>query len=108
MSPLIARLWEGSTRAADADAYLTETETGLADYARTQGNRGVLTLRRRNPDRADFLLLSLWQSEAAIRAFASEAPLRARFYPEDDRFLTRRDEEVRHFELVHHSGIIVP
>jgi heme-degrading monooxygenase HmoA len=109
MSPLIARLWEGSTRAADADPYLKYlTRTGLADYARTQGNRGVLTLRRRNPDRADFLLLSLWQSEAAIRAFAGEAPLRARFYPEDDRFLIRRDEEVRHFELVHHSGITVP
>jgi heme-degrading monooxygenase HmoA len=109
MSPLIARLWEGSTRAADADTYLSYLRgTGLADYERTQGNRGVLTLRRRDRDRADFLLLTLWESEVAIRAFAGEAPLRARFYPEDDRFLIHREEEVRHFKLVHHSGITVP
>ncbi len=109
MSPLIVRLWEGSTRAAEADSYLSYLRgTGLADYTRTPGNRGVLTLRRKEQGRADFLLVSLWQSEAAIRAFAGETPLRARFYPEDERFLIRRDEEVRHFELVHHSGITFP
>jgi heme-degrading monooxygenase HmoA len=109
MSALIARLWEGSTRAADAETYLDYlTGTGLTDYVRTPGNRGVLTLRRRDQGRADFLLLSLWESEAAIRAFAGQSPLRARFYPEDERFLIRRDEAVRHFELVHHTGITVP
>jgi heme-degrading monooxygenase HmoA len=108
-SPLIARLWEGSTRPADAEAYVNYLlGTGLADYARTPGNRGVLTLRRRTPERADFLLISLWESEAAIRAFAGDSPSTARFYPEDERFLIRRDEEVRHFDLVHHSGLTLP
>lgn len=102
MSSLIARLWEGSTRTADADRYLESLRrTGLADYARTPGNRGVLALRSVGVDRADFLLLTLWESEAAIREFAGEPIDRARFYPEDDAFLVRRQETVRHFQLVH-------
>ena len=102
MSSLIARLWEGSTRAADADRYLEYLRrTGLPDYARTPGNRGVLALRSVGADQADFLLLTLWESEAAIRGFAGEPIDRARFYPEDDAFLVRRQETVRHFQLVH-------
>lgn len=102
MSSLIARLWEGSTRAADADRYLEYLRrTGLADYARAPGNRGVLALRSVGVDRVDFLLLTLWESEAAIRGFAGEPIERARFYPEDDAYLVRRQETVRHFQLVH-------
>jgi heme-degrading monooxygenase HmoA len=98
----IARLWEGSTRAADADRYLESLRrTGLADYARTAGNRGVLALRSVGVERADFLLLTLWESEAAIRGFAGEPIDRARFYPEDDAFLVRRQETVRHLHVVH-------
>jgi len=102
MSSLIARLWEGSTRASDADRYLEVLKrTGLADYQRTPGNQGVLALRRLEASRADFLLVSFWESESAIRAFAGDPIERARFYPEDDALLVRRDETVRHLELVH-------
>jgi heme-degrading monooxygenase HmoA len=102
MSSLIARLWEGSTRASDADRYLEYLRrTGLADYERSAGNRGVLALRRLEGSRADFLLVSIWESESAIRAFAGDPIERARFYPEDDAFLVRREETVRHLELVH-------
>ncbi|HEY1334791.1 MAG TPA: hypothetical protein VGF31_11085 [Myxococcaceae bacterium] len=102
MSPLIARLWEGRTRASDADRYLESLRrTGLADYERTPGNQGVLAFRRLEASRADFLLVSFWESESAIRAFAGDPIERARFYPEDDAFLVRRGETVRHLELVH-------
>ena len=102
MSSPIARLWEGSTRASDAERYLEYLRrTGLADYEATPGSEGVLVLRRVEGARADFLLVSLWESEAAIRSFAGEPIERARFYPEDDAFLVRREETVRHFQLVH-------
>jgi len=106
MEPLITRLWEGSTGAADADRYLAYLHrTGLSDYQRAAGNQGVLALRAISGDRADFLLLTFWDSEAAIRGFAGEPIERARFYPEDDAFLIRRQETVRHLELVHHAGL---
>ena len=47
-----------------------------------------------------FLLVTLWESEEAIRRFAGDTPGRAVFYPEDDRFLVDRDEHVDHFEVV--------
>lgn len=98
---MIVRAWRGATRTADADDYLRYLRlTGLADYERAPGNRGVLALRRVTDDRAEFLLLSLWESEEAIRAFAGDEVDRAVFYPQDDRFLIERGEEVVHYELV--------
>jgi len=98
---MIARTWAGATRAADADAYLDYLHaTGFAEYRATPGNRGVLALRRVEGERAEFLLLTLWDSEDAIRRFAGDDIARAVFYPEDERFLVARDEHVHHYEVV--------
>jgi heme-degrading monooxygenase HmoA len=97
---MIARTWAGVTRAADADAYLDYLHaTGLAEFRATPGNRGALALRRIEGDRAEFLLLSLWDSEDAIRRFAGDDIGRAVFYPEDERFLVARDQHVNHYEV---------
>ncbi len=102
---MIARSWRGATRAEDADAYVEYLrKTGLAGYRGTPGNRGVLALRRIRDGRAEFLLISLWESEEAIRLFAGEAIERAVFYPEDDRFLVERDERVHHHEVVYRDA----
>jgi len=98
---MIARTWRGATRAEDGEAYVRYlNETGFAEYRGTPGNLGVLGLRRMVGDRAEFLLVTLWESEEAIRRFAGDTPGRAVFYPEDDRFLVDRDEHVDHFEVV--------
>lgn len=98
---MMARTWRGATRAEDADAYVEYLEkTGFSEYRATPGNRGVLGLRRMAGDKAEFLLVTLWESEEAIRRFAGEDIERAVFYPEDDRFLVERDEHVNHFEVV--------
>ncbi|MDB4883581.1 MAG: ycdJ [Gemmatimonadetes bacterium] len=98
---LVARVWRGATRVEDADRYLAYLrETGLADYAGTVGHRSTTTLRRIRDGRAEFVLVSVWDSMDAVRAFAGEDPERAVFYPEDDRFLVERDEGVTHFEVV--------
>ncbi len=98
---MIARTWAGATRAADADAYLEYLHaTGLAAYRATPGNRGALALRRITGERAEFLLLTLWESEEAIRRFAGDDIDRAVFYPEDERFLIARDEHVTHYDVL--------
>ncbi|HEX6938970.1 MAG TPA: antibiotic biosynthesis monooxygenase [Longimicrobiales bacterium] len=86
--------------AEDAEAYAAYLEeTGLAEYRATPGNRGVLALRRVVEGRAEFLLISFWESEEAIRRFAGDSIERAVFYPEDDRFLIDRDLHVHHHEV---------
>ena len=97
---MLARIWRGSTNADDADAYQNYLErTGLAEYRATEGNAGVLALRRFEGARAEFVLVTLWDSEAAVRRFAGPDVETARFYPEDDRFLVERDERVSHYEV---------
>jgi heme-degrading monooxygenase HmoA len=97
---MIARTWRGATREQDAEAYLRYLEeTGLRAYRATPGNLGVLALRRVRDGRAEFLLLSLWESAEAIRRFAGEDVERAVFYPEDDRFLIDREDRVCHYDV---------
>ncbi|HKG94728.1 MAG TPA: hypothetical protein VKA84_22635 [Gemmatimonadaceae bacterium] len=107
---MIARTWWGATAAAAADEYLEYLHrTGFAEYRATPGNCGVLALRRLANGRAEFLLVSLWDSLDAVRAFAGGADgtgdiERAVFYPEDERFLVARDDQVAHYEVVHAEG----
>lgn len=104
---MIARTWRGATRAKDAAAYLDYLhQTGLAEYRKVEGNRGVLALRRVANDQAEFLLVSLWESEQAIRRFAGPDIERAVFYPEDERFLVSRDDHVTHYEVVFDSALV--
>lgn len=98
---MIARTWRGATEADVAQNYVAYLKrTGFREYAGTHGNLGAIGLRRVRDGRAEFLILSLWESPDAVRRFAGPQPERAVFYPEDDRFLVDRDEHVDHFEVV--------
>jgi heme-degrading monooxygenase HmoA len=98
---MLARTWRGATRAEDAETYLDYLHrTGLSEYRKIEGNRGVLALRRVTDGRAEFLLVSLWDSEEAIRRFAGSDMEKAVFYPEDEHFLVERDNHVNHYEVV--------
>jgi heme-degrading monooxygenase HmoA len=104
---MIARTWRGATKAQDGEAYLEYLHrTGFAEYRKTPGNRGVLGLRRIVNDRAEFLLVSLWESEEAIRQFAGSDIDKAVFYPEDERFLVDRDNHVSHYEVVFDTAAV--
>ena len=102
---MIVRTWRGATREEDADAYLRYLEeTGLREYRATPGNLGVLGLRRVAGARAEFLLITLWESEEAIHRFAGDDIGRAVFYSEDERFLVEKEDRVSHFDVVFQEG----
>jgi heme-degrading monooxygenase HmoA len=97
---MIARIWRGAARREDGHAYARYMQTtGIAGYARTPGNRAAFMLRRDVGDRFKFVMVSLWDSMAAVAAFAGPEPERAVFYPEDDRFLVERDLTVEHYQV---------
>jgi heme-degrading monooxygenase HmoA len=99
---MIARIWRGATRVHDADAYLEYLDrTGHREYRRIPGHRRTVTLRRTDQDRAEFVVISFWDSFDAIRGFAGPDLERAVFYPEDDRYLVEREERVAHFDVVY-------
>jgi heme-degrading monooxygenase HmoA len=97
---MIARIWRGVVSADRAEEYLAYVNaTGVPEYRATPGNRGVLVLQREEAERAEFVLISFWDSFDAIRAFAGEAVERARYYPKDHEFLLEMEATVRHFEV---------
>ena len=99
---MIARRWRGATKAEDAEAYVRYLhETGFKAFRETPGNLGALGLRRIVDGKAEFVVVSFWESEAVIRNFAGADISRAVFYAEDDRFLVERDMHVDHFEVVY-------
>lgn len=102
---MIARTWRGSVRAHDAQTYVEYLQrTGFAALGSTPGNLAVLGLRRHAGERAEFVLISLWDSQGAVRRFAGDHPEEAVFFPEDEHFLVERDDHADHFEVVHVSG----
>ena len=79
---MIARMWRGSTRAEDAQAYAEYMGgSGGQALADTPGNRGVYMLRRIEGDTAEFVMLSLWESEDAIRRVRGRRHLGGRVLP---------------------------
>src|SRR3954447_10753442 len=96
--PVIFRTWRGRIRTADVREYVAYIQdTGLSDYAKTPGNLGYQMITRDLGDgTTEVATMSWWQSMDSIRGFAGNEPERARYYPEDDRFLVERPELVEH------------
>jgi heme-degrading monooxygenase HmoA len=102
---MIARIWRGTVRESDKDTYYEYLKaTGLKEYASIPGNRGVYTLRKVADGKAEFLLLTLWESWEAIKAFAGSDYEKAVYYPEDEKFLLALEPHVTHYELLSSTG----
>lgn len=98
---MIARTWHGAVKAEDGDRYYEYIKaTGLRDYLKVPGNRGLHVLRRTEAGVTHFLLLTLWESWDAIRAFAGAEPEKAKYYPEDAKYLLEMEPHVTHYEVL--------
>jgi heme-degrading monooxygenase HmoA len=100
---MIARIWQGTVRADKAEAYahyLAESDRGVADYARTPGNRGFVLLRRSEGELVRFELISFWDSREAIEAYAGPEIETARYFSFDLECLVDPEPRVSHFEVI--------
>lgn len=102
IKPSILRRWASKIRTEDRAAYVEYVRsTGGHDYSSTPGNLGFQMLLRDVSDgTTEIETLSWWTSIEAIVAFAGEEYKKARYYPDDDRFLLTKPEFVTHFEVV--------
>ncbi len=98
---MIARLWHGTTPLSKSQEYFEFLKrTGVRDYLSTKGNLGVYVLRQQSGDRAEFLLVSLWESMEAVRNFAGADSDKAAYYPEDKEYLLEMEPKVAHYEVL--------
>ncbi len=102
---MICRIWHGRTLRSKADAYaLFLEQRAIPDYRSVPGNLGVSVLRRDEDEASHFLTVTHWLSEDAIRAFAGDDLLKAKYYPEDRDYLLEFEPEVRHYTVVSSAG----
>jgi len=70
---MIARLWRGWTTLENADFYeRLPRERVLPGLERIEGYRGGYVLRQNSKDEAEFVVLNLFESLDAVKAFAGE------------------------------------
>lgn len=97
---MIARIWKGDVPLERSDEYLTRMRTvAIPDYRSTAGNKGAYALRREHQDRAEFLMLTFWESRESIKAFTGDDISRAKYYDFDAEILLEMVPQVEHFEI---------
>jgi heme-degrading monooxygenase HmoA len=97
---MITRIWHGATPASKSDEYLNLMRTvAIPDYCSTPGNKGAYALRRMEGDTAQFLMITFWESEEAIRAFAGSDISVAKYYDFDKDFLLELEPCSAHYEM---------
>ncbi len=102
---MIVRVWHGVVPRAKSKKYLEYLKTtGMKDYSHTPGNAGASILTRNDRDNTEFIIISRWKSMEVIKEFAGEDIGKARYYPEDRKFLLELEPEVKHYELAFESG----
>ncbi len=98
---MIARQWIGETLEKDAETYAKYLEeTGVEEIRTTKGNRGVWLMRRVHDGRAEFIVISMWDSLESIKAFAGAEYENAVYYGEDKKFLLSLNPHVSHYEVL--------
>ena len=97
---MIARHFTGWTRSDDADAYeQLLRDTVLPGIRQIEGYRGGYVLRRQEPDEVRFVVINLFDSLEAVKAFAGpdfEIPV---FEPEALQLLSRYEPKVLHYDV---------
>ena len=87
------------TSAEHADEYLEYViETGVTGYKSIGGNLGVEILRRIEGDVCHFWTVTKWDSYQSIKKFAGEDYEKAKYYPEDEKYLLEFEPNVIHCE----------
>jgi heme-degrading monooxygenase HmoA len=104
---MIARTWHGVTPEDKAEEFLEYVKrTGVPGLGSTPGNLGVMVFRRVEEGTVHFLLTSFWESYDAIAGFAGPDIERARYYPDDEKYLLELEPTVTHYEVVVGQEII--
>ena len=98
---MIARMWHGRVRTADADRYRAFLNArAIPDYASVPGNEAIYILEREVGGETHFVTLTFWRDELSIRQFAGDELTQAKYYSEDKDFLLEFEPDVVHYEVV--------
>jgi len=97
---MIARLWRGWTSIENAEAYeKLLREQVLPGLRQIDGYRGGYILRQESNDEVEFVVMNLFESLEAVRAFAGPDYTVPVFEPEARQLLSKVEPLARHYEV---------
>jgi antibiotic biosynthesis monooxygenase (ABM) superfamily enzyme len=99
---MIARIWRGWTKRADAKAYeeMLRNEILPSIAARKiDGYRGAELFIREDDDEIEFLTLLRFDSMDAVKEFAGTDEGKPVIYPKAEALLTRMDDRSQHYRI---------
>ena len=98
---MIARVWHGSTKPEDADAYEAMLKPELLPgISQVPGFKGSYFRRRSVGGEVEFVTILLWESLEALKAFAGPDYERSIIPEERRKYLSRHDETAAHYEVL--------
>jgi heme-degrading monooxygenase HmoA len=98
---MIARHWRGLVKRDRADAYVEHLQSDtLPQLVQLAGFLDAKVLRRNLPDGVEFLVVTIWDSLDAIRAFAGTDVESAVVPPKAREMMVEYDRKARHYEVV--------
>jgi uncharacterized damage-inducible protein DinB len=102
---MITRIWHGRTKKEDADIFRQYVvNTGVRDYLKVKGNLGARLLQRDEGDVTHIWMITQWHDLECIRAFAGTDIDKARYYPEDEKYLIELEPNVLHCRTLEFSS----
>ena len=99
---MIARIWHGWTKKADAGAYekLLRNEIFPSIAARNiKGYHGAELFIREDGDEIEFVTLLRFDSMDAVKEFAGRDESKPVIYPKAEGLLTRMDDRSQHYRI---------
>ncbi|MEW6194652.1 MAG: DinB family protein [Bacteroidota bacterium] len=94
---MITRIWHGRTKKEDAEIYRNYVmKTGVPEYQNSDGNLDVQILQRDDGDVTHIWTVTKWQDYESIKSFAGKEISKAKYYPEDEKYLLELEPNVIH------------
>ncbi|HKE93739.1 MAG TPA: hypothetical protein VKB34_05495 [Povalibacter sp.] len=99
---MIARTWKAIATSANAPRYAQHfRDAVIPELEHIAGHAGACLMQRETGSHVELVVLTLWESMAAIGKFAGADQDRAVVAPEALAVLESFDARVQHFEIVH-------
>lgn len=94
---MITRIWHGRTKKEHADIYRNYViKTGVPEYQNSHGNLDVQILQRDDGDITHIWIVTQWKNIESIKSFAGKDISKAKYYPEDEKYLLELEPNVIH------------
>jgi len=102
---LIARTWRGWTNPKQADAYENFLRGKIVPGLRQiKGHQAAYVLRQDGPEEVEFVVINLFESLEAVKAFAGDDYTVPVFEPEAWQLLAKVESKANHYEVRVASG----